>query len=274
MVTSSSVFQKIFASSEGNEEAAWVRRLSEVLDRAGMVQRPQEIVLGAAGVTALLWLALAFLLHPGMFVAVLLLPLCAGVTTGGYWFVLRMKIGKRLNKFVEQLELALRLMGSGVRIGLGLRQALTMVIEEMPDPAKHEYLRVVGQTNIGVSVYDALDMLAKRMPSSETLMMARAIRIQSQTGGDLGKILEHLADTIKERRRIQRKISALTAEGRASAAILSSLPPFLSGFISLTEPPMGHALWFTAPGHIALFIVAILEALGIFTLMRMLKVDV
>jgi tight adherence protein B len=135
-------------------------------------------------------------------------------------------------------------------------------------------MRVVGQTNIGVSVYDALDTLAKRMPSGETLMMARAIRIQSQTGGDLGKILEHLANTIKERRRIQRKISALTAEGRASAAILSALPPFLSGFISITEPAMGHALWFTSPGHVALMIVGLLETLGVIWLMRMLKVDV
>jgi tight adherence protein B len=135
-------------------------------------------------------------------------------------------------------------------------------------------MRVVGQTNIGVSVYDALDTLAKRMPSGETMMMARAIRIQSQTGGDLGKILEHLANTIKERRRIQRKISALTAEGRASAGILSALPPFLSGFISLTEPAMGHALWFTAPGHVALLIVGVLEALGVAWLVRMLKVDV
>jgi tight adherence protein B len=239
-----------------------------------MTQRPQEIVLGACGVAAVLWVAMALFLRPGMFVALLLLPLSAGIAAGAYWMVLQIKIRRRLDQFVQQLELALRLIGSGVRIGLGLRQALTMVIEEMPDPAKHEYIRVVGQTNIGVSVYDALDMLAKRMPGSETLMMARAIRIQSQTGGDLGKILEHLADTIKERRRIQRKISALTAEGRASAGILSALPPFLSGFISITEPAMGHALWFTPSGHIALVIVAVLEALGVFTLMRMLKVDV
>jgi tight adherence protein B len=125
-----------------------------------------------------------------------------------------------------------------------------------------------------VSVYDALDNLAKRMPCNETMMMSRAIRIQSQTGGDLSKILEHLAETIKERRRIQRKIAALTAEGRASAGILSGLPPFLAGFISITEPQMGHALLFTMPGHVALGIVCVLESLGVFTLMRMLKVDV
>ncbi|HET9096509.1 MAG TPA: type II secretion system F family protein [Candidatus Baltobacteraceae bacterium] len=265
----------IFAKLKGGEERAeYGRQFADLLDRAGMQNKPQEILGGIAAVTALLWIVLAFVMRPAPIVGVLLLPLCAGVACGGFWMLVQMKLRKRLDTFVQQLELALRLVASGVRIGLGLRQALTIVIEEMPNPARHEYMRVVGQTNIGVSVYDALDNLAKRMPSHETMMMSRAIRIQSQTGGDLSKILEHLAETIKERRRIQRKIQAITAEGRASAAILSGLPPFLAGFISLTEPQMGHALMLTAPGHVALFIVFILETCGVVTLMRMLKVDV
>ena len=276
MVTQSTSRSSIFTRLGGEpaQRAEYARRLADTLDRAGMQNKPQEILGGIAAVTALLWIVLAFVLRPGPIVGVLLLPLCAGAACGGFWALVQMKLRKRLDTFVQQLELALRLVASGVRIGLGLRQALTIVIEEMPNPARYEYMRVVGQTNIGVSVYDALDNLAKRMPSNETMMMARAIRIQSQTGGDLSKILEHLAETIKERRRIQRKIQALTAEGRASAAILSGLPPFLAGFISLTEPQMGHALMFTVPGHIAVGIVIVLESCGVFTLMRMLKVDV
>jgi tight adherence protein B len=270
-----SSFQSLFTAKSANEEPSErARQFAELLDRAGMQNKPHEIVLGAAAVSVVLWLVLAFVMRPSPIVAFLLLPLCASASGGGFWMILQFKLRKRLDAFVQQLELALRLIASGVRIGLGLRQALTVVIEEMPDPAKYEYMRVIGQTNIGVSVYDAMDALSKRMPGNETMMMARAIRIQSQTGGDLGKILEHLANTIKERRRIQRKIRALTAEGRASAAILCALPPFLAVFIGITEPPMGHALWLTMPGHVALGIVAILEALGAFFLMKMLKVDV
>jgi tight adherence protein B len=275
MVTQGAPQTSIFTRLRRNEERAeYGRQFADLLDRAGMQNKPQEIIGGIAAVTAVLWIVLALIMRPAPILGVLLLPLCAAAACCGFRMLVQMKLRKRLDTFVQQLELALRLVASGVRIGLGLRQALTIVIEEMPNPARYEYMRVVGQTNIGVSVYDALDSLAKRMPSNETMMMARAIRIQSQTGGDLGKILEHLAETIKERRRIQRKIQALTAEGRASAAILSALPPFLAGFICLTEPPMGHALMFTTPGHISLGIVCVLETLGVFTLMRMLKVDV
>lgn len=258
----------------GLSDPAKRRQFAELLDRAGITQGPQQIIAGVAVAAVALWLFTLLLMRPAMLLGVVLLPFCALAAVMGFRIYLNLKLRRRLDAFVQQLELALRLIASGVRIGLGLRQALTIVIEEMPDPARYEYMRVVGQTNIGVSVYDALDNLAQRMSCNETLMMARAIRIQSQTGGDLSTILEHLANTIKERRRIQRKIASLTAEGRASAAILAALPPFLSGFITLTEPDMGHALFLTAPGHIALIIVAVLEILGVVTLMKMLKVDV
>lgn len=278
-MVNASIVQKIFGNAPASGASNAPKRdrsreFAELLDRAGMQMRPAEMGFGIAVASAILWVLAIFMMHPGLVFAVFLLVVCVAASGGGFWMYIHMKVRRRLDQFVQQLELALRLISSGVRIGLGLRQALTMVIEEMPNPAKYEYMRVIGQTNIGVSVYDALDTLAKRMPSNETLMMARAIRIQSQTGGDLGKILEHLANTIKDRRRIQRKIRAITSEGRASAAILSALPPFLSGFISLTEPAMGSALFFTVPGHIALGIVFVLEVLGVFTLMKMLKVDV
>ncbi len=250
------------------------KKLAETLDRAGITTSIRDLgIRVGVGAVILFVLAVRFM-HPSLIGAALLLPICAGIAAGGFWLNVQMKLRKRREQFVQQLELALRLMASGVRIGLGLRQAMAIVIEEMTDPARHEYMRVIGQTNIGASVYDAMDDLAARMPGNETLMMARAVRIQSQTGGDLGKILEHLANTIKERRRIQRKISALTAEGRAGAVILSALPPFLTAFIALTEHEMGHALLFTTPGHIALGLVAVLETLGVITLMKMLKVDV
>ncbi len=253
---------------------ARMRSLSTQLDRAGIYTKPEELVLYVAAGAAILWVGIALLVRPGFLIGFLLLPVCAALSIAGFAFVVRTMVRRRLDAFVQQLELALRLISGGVRVGLGLRQALTIVIEEMTDPARHEYMRIVGQTNIGISVYDALDQLAERMPSNETMMMARAIRIQSQTGGDLGKILEHLADTIKERRRIQRKINAMTAEGRASALVLGLLPVLLAAFISLTQPSMGHALLFTGMGHGALGIVAVLEFLGVFTLLKILEVDV
>jgi tight adherence protein B len=180
---------------------------------------------------------------------------------------------RRLNAFIEQLELALRLIAGGIRVGLGLRQALTMVIDELPDPSKHEFRRVIGQTNLGISVYDAIDDMAERMPGNETLMLARVFRVQSQTGGDLSHILDQLAGTIKDRRQIQRKVSTLTAEGRMSAWVLTAIPIGLGLFIIVTQQDMGSALLFTNIGHIVIGIVLVLELLGYLWVRQLLKVN-
>ena len=139
---------------------------------------------------------------------------------------------RRLDAFITQLEPAMRLIGGGLRVGLGLRQALAIVIDELPDPARYEFRRVIGQTNIGVSIYDAIDDLAARMPSHESMMISRVFRVQSETGGDLARILDQLADTIKARRQVQRKTSSLTAEGRMSAWVLMAIPVALGAFIA------------------------------------------
>ena len=181
---------------------------------------------------------------------------------------------RRKNKiFMPQLEGALRMIAASLRVGLGLRQALVVVAEELADPAKSEFLRVVGRSNMGVSILDALDEMAERMPSSELSMTVRAIRVQSQTGGDLADLLESIAATIKARRSLDRKVKALTAEGRISAYVILALPVGVGIFLGLTQPRMGHALLTTMIGHVTLAAVVGLEGVASFIIARMLKVE-
>jgi tight adherence protein B len=105
-------------------------------------------------------------------------------------------------------------------------------------------------------------------------MFARVVRVQQQTGGDLAKVLEKLGGTIRDRRRVFRKMGALTAQGRFGAFIIGGLPILVGGFVISTQPDMGHALMHTTPGLIALGIVAGLEICAIFALSRILRFDV
>jgi tight adherence protein B len=135
-------------------------------------------------------------------------------------------------------------------------------------------MRVVGQSNIGLSIHDALDGLARRMPLEETAMMVRAIRVQSQTGGNLAKVLEHLAGTIKERRRVHRKMRSLTAEGRMTAWVISLLPVIVAVMIMAIEPGMRGSLLLTTVGHVVIAVVVVLEAIGVVVLRRIMRFEV
>jgi tight adherence protein B len=105
-------------------------------------------------------------------------------------------------------------------------------------------------------------------------MIARVFRVQSETGGDLARILDQLAETIKDRRHVGRKVSALTAEGRMSAWVLMLIPIGLGLFIDVTQPQMANALFFTWIGHIVLAVIVILEVFAYIWLRSLLRVNV
>ena len=250
-----------------------VRGLSAQLDRAGIKSSPQELVIMTSAGVVLVWIATVLLVRPAPLFSMILLPIFAGIAWLGFTVFVNFKVQRRLAAFTEQLEPATRLMAGGLRVGLGVRQALAIVIDELPDPARYEFRRVIGQTNIGVSIFDAIDDLAARMPSHEAMMIARVFRVQSETGGDLARVLDQLAETIKDRRQVQRKTSALTAEGRMSAWVLMAIPICLGLFIFGTQAEMAHALKETLIGHIVLGVVLGLEVLSFFWLRAMLRVD-
>lgn len=270
------VFAAFYAvwSTLNRRATARVTSLADRLDRAGIGMKPQEIVLTVASAVAIIWISLVLALHTGLLTALIMLPLIAAVGAFGFYAFVELKMRKRLDAFGTQLEPAMHLMAGGLRVGLALRQALAIVIDELPDPARYEFRRVIGQANLGASIYDAIDTMAIRMPSHESLMIARVFRVQSETGGDLARILDQLADTIKDRRHVGRKVAALTAEGRMSAWVLMLIPVGLGAFIDLTQPQMAHALLYTWIGHVVLGIIVVLEFFAFLWLRNLLKVNV
>jgi tight adherence protein B len=244
------------------------------LERAGKTMSNERILIGIAGVTAVVWLVLVLLLHPPLPIAFVLFAAVLLASGLGFRMWLRRAAKARVNAFTEQIEMVLRMMANGLRVGLGLRQAIVLVTENLEDPARTEFLRVFAQTNIGVSLDDALAALAQRMPSEELAMMVSAIAVQSQTGGNLAKIFDHLAATIKGRRGVRRKIRALTGEAVAGAWVLGSLPVLTGLFIIGTQATMRAAMFTTTIGHIGTIVFVILEALGVFTLTRLMAFDV
>jgi tight adherence protein B len=244
------------------------------LGQAGINIRPQDLVISITTGAVVAWVAVMIFFKPDLLQGLVALPVLVLLAFGVCRVIVRQLIARRLAKFGNQLELVLRLLSSGLRAGLSIRQAMVIVIEQAPDPARYEFMRVVGQTNIGMSLYDSLDLLATRMSSNEMTMMTRAIRLQSQTGGNLANVLDQLATTIRDRRRLARKIKAITSEGRATGSIISILPIAVGAMILLMNPSMRDAMFGTTIGLFSLGTAITLEVVGIFILAMMIRVDI
>ena len=63
-----------------------------------------------------------------------------------------------------------------------------------------------------------------RVGHEDLPLFVTAVSIQSSSGGNLREILDGLANVIRERGKLRRKVRAISTEGRMSAYILSAIP--------------------------------------------------
>jgi tight adherence protein B len=143
----------------------------------------------------------------------------------------------RLKAFNNQLGDMLNLMVNGLRAGYSTMQAMEAVSKELAPPIAVEFRRVVQEMQLGISMEDSLDHLVRRITSDDLDLVITAINVQREVGGNLAEILDVISYTIRERVRIQGEISALTAQGRATAWVISALPIILVVLLFLINRP-------------------------------------
>ncbi|MCH8338065.1 MAG: type II secretion system F family protein, partial [Chloroflexi bacterium] len=67
-------------------------------------------------------------------------------------------------------------------------------------------------------------------------LVVTAMNVQREVGGNLAEILDVISFTIRERVRIKGEIAALTAQGRATAWVISAMPLALVGLLFAVNP--------------------------------------
>jgi len=143
-----------------------------------------------------------------------------------------------VRKFDEQLTDALGTMSNALRAGFSISQAFESVAESDMHPISDEFALLLQQMRVGVSFDDALASLDKRLGSDDLTLVVTAIDIARKTGGNLTEIFDSISDTIRARMRIERKVRTLTAQGRLQGIIVSLMPFFLCGVMTVMKPGM------------------------------------
>ncbi|HEY8605861.1 MAG TPA: type II secretion system F family protein [Noviherbaspirillum sp.] len=181
---------------------------------------------------------------------------------------------QRMHGFEEQLPDALLMLSGGLRAGSGLMSALQLLVQEAQPPLAQEFAVVLREQRLGVTLDQALDNLARRMPNQSTVLVVSAMRIATETGGGLAEALERTATTIRSRLQMEGKIDALTAQGKLQAWVVGGLPLALLVILNTMEPESMRHLWHTPMGWAVLAIIAFLEVTGVYVIRRIVSIDV
>ena len=181
---------------------------------------------------------------------------------------------RRTHKFVMQMVDALSLMSNGLKSGLSVVQSLALVTQEMPDPIQQEFNLVLSENKLGVSLEEAFTNLANRIKVDDVEMFVTSINILKETGGNLAETFDTIVTTIRERIKVENKISALTAQGFYQGVFVMAIPPILAGVFYQTDPDFMRPLFTTPIGWLIIMVIFLLETVGFFVIMKIVKIDV
>ncbi len=148
----------------------------------------------------------------------------------------RSKKSARLAQIDLQLPDALDLIGRALRAGHAFPSAVKMVGDELAAPLAEEFRIVFDEVNYGISMPDALNNLARRVPSTDLRYFVIAVLIQRETGGNLTELLDNISKIIRARVKLLGDVRVLSAEGKMSAWILTLLPFGTALLINITNP--------------------------------------
>jgi tight adherence protein B len=162
-------------------------------------------------------------------------------------FWLNWRKSSRLKAFNKQLPDTVTLIANALRAGSSFLQSIELVVRESRPPISTEFSRVIREVNLGLPFDLALENMVRRVKSEDFELMATAISIQHQVGGNLAEILDSIAFTIRERIRIQGEIRTLTAQQRLSGYVVGALPFFLALFIFVAAPSFFEPMFLRPP---------------------------
>jgi tight adherence protein B len=158
----------------------------------------------------------------------------------------------RLGAFNKQLPDTITLIANALRAGSSFLQAIELVVRESRPPISTEFGRVIREVNLGLPFDQALENMVRRVRSDDLELMATAISIQHQVGGNLAEILDSIAYTIRERVRIKGEIRTLTAQQRLSGYVVAGLPIGLAMFLFIAAPNFMAPMFLNPPAILGL----------------------
>jgi tight adherence protein B len=170
--------------------------------------------------------------------------------------------------------MALEAIVRGSRGGLPLNDCFVLIAEESAEPIRGEFRYIVDAQSVGLTLSEAVERAAERIPCPEMIFFSLVLNVQQTTGGNIGEALSNLAKILRDRKKLRDKIKAISAEAVWSAGIIG-LMPFLVGLGVYFSNKDYMMILFVAPiGHFILVFSLIWMLIGAFVMRKMINFDI
>ncbi len=198
--------------------------------------------------------------------------LVVGFMAPRFW--LKSQWRNRVRHIDEQVEEAMVYMANAFKANPSLPEAIADVTTAMPRPISQELQVLLREYKLGTPLDQCLIRLQRRMPSRNLELAISALLVGRTVGGNIPKILEDIASTIRESYRLERVIDTQTAQGKMQAWVMGAMPAVVIGVFYLMDPELITPLFHTLIGYMVLAIAVVLNIIGVVFILKIVNIQV
>lgn len=188
--------------------------------------------------------------------------------------VLEDKLDKRRRSIDDMLDSFLVALANALKVSPSLGDALRSTAILIRGAIKEDVEYALKEYNLGTPLDQALMNMATRIESRTFSSAMATLLIGRQTGGDLPKILERSASTLREMARLEGVVRTKTAEGKSQAWVLGAMPFVMVIVLQSMDPNWLKPMWTSFIGYLLMFGAGTLWMLAIIAARKILNVDI
>ena len=194
----------------------------------------------------------AYVFYRSMQVFLLLLPVSVFLL---FWRERRQRLKKRKLLLAQQFKEAMVILAASLSAGYAMENAMAVSLEELrllygeKGLIVQEFSGMVQQIRTNRNVEQVLLEFAARSGLEDVQNLAEVLGIGKRTGGDLGSIMRHTAEVIRDKMQVKEEIMTLTASRQFEQKIMNGIPFLIILYIDFTSPGFFRVMYETVMGR-------------------------
>lgn len=260
----------IISDAEGLPRRLWARYVVflERKLRLMFIWTPGDhVALGQAA-------AIALLAALGMLIDLPFWYLFAVLVAVGPTVYIERQRRQRVELIESQLDGFLLALSNALKATPSLGDAFTSVQRLIPPPLQQEVELAVKEMRVGSTLDQAMLFMAGRIGSRQVDSALSALLIGRQIGGNLPKILDTTASSLREMARLEGVVRTKTAEGKAQLWVLAIFPIVLMVAFNAVKEGYFDPLTESVTGYVLIVLGLLFWIASLVTARKILDVDI
>lgn len=195
------------------------------------------------------------------------------IAIGPAYYIERMR-QKRVEDIETQIDGFLMALANALKATPSLGDAFKSIGVLIRDPLRQDIATAVKEMRFGATLDQALLLMAGRVGSRQLDSALSAVLIGRQVGGNLPKILETTANSLREMARLEGVVRTKTAEGKMQMWVLALFPLGLIFLINSVYEGYFDPLTQSIAGYILVLLAAGFWIAALITARKILAVDI